>query len=153
MTRTPRAPRERRQRSLTESLLQIVIVLEAAALFFATLATFGMATFTPDWMAFIYGAAAIVVLVLASGVQHRSWGVWFGAVLQLGLIALGFIEPLLLVLGIGFAALWVFCFAKGRQVDRQKAAWLAQHAALETSSDTLTPADGTADGSTQGDPQ
>lgn len=132
-----RSPRERRPRTLTASLLQITLVLEACTVLFATITMFGLDKFSPDWMAWIYGGILLVLFVLAAGVQHRPWGVWFGAVLQVVLIATGFLEPMLFVLGLGFAGLWIYCFVKGRQIDTQKAAWLAQ----QTSADAHTEGD------------
>jgi hypothetical protein len=123
-----RSARVRRERSLTESLLSITLGLEAAMMFFAALVIFGLDRLDPDWLALVYGAAFILVLVLAAGVQRWTWGVWAGAVLQLAILATGLLEPMMFLAGGLFIALWIWCFVRGRQVDAQKAAWLAGQA-------------------------
>ncbi len=133
-----RAPRMRRERSLTETLLQIVLVLEACLVFFATLVMFGLDKFSPDWMAFVYGGILFLIVVMLAGLQRHTWAVWAGAVVQVVIILTGFLEPMLFALGAGFAALWVYCFTKGRQIDAQKAAWLAQQQAANPSTEGET---------------
>jgi len=134
-----RPARIRRQRSLTETLLSITLGLEAGMLFFASLVIFGLDRFDPDWLALVDGAAFILVLVLVAGLQRWTWGVWMGAVLQLAILATGFLEPMMFLVGAAFVALWVYCYVKGRQIDRQKAAWLA---AQPSDSATATPQEG-----------
>jgi hypothetical protein len=121
MTNARRPGRVRRERSLTETLLSITLGLEAAMMFFASLVVFGLDRLDPDWLALVYGAVFIIVLVIAAALQRYTWGVWFGAVLQLAIIATGLLEPMMFLVGAAFLALWVYCFVRGRQ----KAAWLA----------------------------
>ena len=47
---------------------------------------------------------------------------------QLAIIAIGLLEPMMFLVGAAFLALWVYCFVRGGQIDRQKAAWLAAQA-------------------------
>ncbi|WIB37000.1 DUF4233 domain-containing protein [Curtobacterium sp. MCJR17_043] len=68
------------------------------------------------------GIAAIIVLLLASRMTGSRAGVGFGWLLQAAILATGFIEPFMVVVGLVFLALWVFCFVKGGQLDRQNAA-------------------------------
>lgn len=138
--RSTRPARIRRERSLVESLLSITLGLEAAMMFFAALVLFGMNRFDPQWLGLVYGAAFIVVLLLVSRVQRWTWGVVVGAVLQLALILTGLIEPMMYLVGAVFTALWIYCFVKGRQVDRKKVAWLAAQASGDAPADTDTPA-------------
>jgi len=132
--------RIRRQRSLTETLLSITLGLEAGMLFFASLVVFGLNRFDPQWLALVYGAAFMVLLVLVAGLQRWSWGVAVGAALQLALILTGLLEPMMYLVGAAFAALWVYCFVKGRQIDRQKAEWVASQAS--TDSPDASPTEG-----------
>jgi cell division protein FtsW (lipid II flippase) len=118
----------RRERSLTETLLSITLGLEAAMMFFASLVVFGLDRLDPDWLALVYGAVFIVVLVIAAALQRYTWGVWFGAVLQLAIIATGLLEPMKFLVGAAFLALWVYSYERGPQIDRQKAAWLGAQA-------------------------
>ena len=133
--------RIRRERSLTETLLSITLGLEAAMMFFASLVVFGLDRLDPDWLALVYGAAFIVVLVAAAGVQRWTWGVWLGAALQLAIIATGVLEPMMFLVGAAFAALWVYCFVRGRQIDERKVAWLAEQAAAEAPASVPHPSE------------
>lgn len=112
-----RAARTRRRRSLTETLLSIAIGLEAAMMFFATLVIYGLDRLDPDWLALVFGGVAILVLALVAGVQRWAWGVWTGAVLQLGILATGLLEPAMFLAGGLFVGLWIYCFVRGRQID------------------------------------
>lgn len=114
----------RRQRSASESLLSIALVLEAVLVFFITLTAFGLRALEP-LPAFLGGAGLIVALVLVSGLLRFRWAVWLGWVLQGVLVATGILLPIMFFIGGGFVAIWIYCFVKGRQLDRAKAAFLA----------------------------
>lgn len=113
------AGRPRRERSATESLTSIALGLEAFMVFFAALTAFGLKAVSPA-VAFGGGAALILLLVLTAGLVRYRWGLALGWVLQAVLIALGIVLPIMYVIGAGFAAIWTFCFLKGRQLDRAK---------------------------------
>jgi hypothetical protein len=115
--------RPRRRRSVTESLLSIVLVLEAFVLFFASLTMFGLKVFEPAlpaWFALPAGAVAILIVLATTAVLRYPWGVAIGWVLQAGLIALGILTPFMFVVGAGFALLWIYCFTRGRRIDRHR---------------------------------
>jgi len=142
-----RPARIRRERSLTETLLSITLGLEAAMLFFAALVVFGLDRLDPDWLALVYGGAFMVVLVVVAGLQRWRWGVALGAVLQLAIILTGLLEPTMYLVGAAFVALWVYCYVKGTQIDRRKAAWLAEQATASAATPTepsATPEEGDA---------
>lgn len=115
MTAAP-AGRTRRRRSATESLLAIALGLEAVLIFFVTMTAFGLKVLPPV-AAFTGGAVLIIVLALTARFVRYGWGVWVGWVLQAVLIGLGILLPMMYFIGAGFAAIWVFCFVKGRQLD------------------------------------
>ena len=121
-----RAPRQRRQRSVTEMLLSIVLVLEAFLVFFVTLVVYGLKSLEPA-LAFGGGATLILALFLTSGVLRYGWGIWIGWILQVVLVATGFLVPLMFFIAACFVAIWVFCFVRGRQIDHQKAAFAADN--------------------------
>lgn len=120
------ATRPRRERSATESLLSITLALEAILVFFVTLTVFGLKALEPV-PAFVGGAVLIVLLVLTGRLVRYRWGVWIGWALQLVLLATGFLLPIMFVVAAIFVGVWVFCFVKGRQLDRAKAAFLSTH--------------------------
>lgn len=106
----------RRVRTASESLLSIVLGLEAALTFFITVTAFGLKV-VPAGVAFGGGAALFVVLIFAAWSVRRAWGVWLGWVLQAVLISIGLLMPLMYFIGVGFLALWVYCFVMGRRLD------------------------------------
>ncbi|MEU2430246.1 DUF4233 domain-containing protein [Streptomyces sp. NPDC007861] len=72
---------------------------------------------------------AMLLSVLLCGMITRPGGVQLGWVLQAGLIASGFVVPMMFVLGVVFAGLWWASVHYGRQVDEAKAAFAAQRGA------------------------
>jgi len=102
-----------------ESLLSIVLGMEAVVMFFATLVFFGLHVFPPP-QAFAIGGGCLVVLVLLAGLQRHAWAVWLGAAAQLGLIVLGVFTPAMYVVGGVFAAVWLYCLLRSRQIMRQR---------------------------------
>jgi hypothetical protein len=130
--------RPRRERTATESLLSIVLVLEAIVVFFVALTVFGLEQL-PAGIALGGGVALMVLLAVDARMVRSPAGVWLGWVLQLGLILLGLVTPVMWFVGAGFAGLWVYCFVKGRQLDRAKAVYLAAHPAEDASAPSAFP--------------
>jgi hypothetical protein len=123
--------RVRRERTATESLLSITLALEAVLVFFVALAVFALKTLEP-LPAFVGGAVFIVVLALCGRLVRYPAGVALGWVLQVALVAVGILVPLMYLIGAGFLALWIYCFVKGRQLDRRK----LEHASSAPSKET-----------------
>jgi hypothetical protein len=120
-----RSRRARRARTVTESLLSIVLLLEAFVLFFASLTVFGLKVLEPAlpaWAALVGGGVFIVVVLVTTAVLRYPWGVAIGWVLQAALIAVGFLAPMMFLVGAGFALFWIYCFTRGRRIDRDRAA-------------------------------
>ena len=125
----PRIRRPRRQRSVTESLLSIVLLLEAIVLFFVVLVFFGLKT-VPAAVAFGGGAAFVVVILITIALLRWRAGVAVGWLVQAALIALGILNPVMYVVGVGFTAFWTWCLVRGRQIDVKRRAYLAAHPEL-----------------------
>jgi hypothetical protein len=124
---TEPARRIRRERSATESLLAITLALEAVLIFFLALVVFGLKLAEP-LLAFGGGIAFIVVLGLDALLVRWPVGQALGWVLQIALILTGLLVPLMWGIGAGFLALWIFCFVRGRSLDRAKATYLKENA-------------------------
>lgn len=139
MTRAPQRRRPRRVRSLREGLLGTVLGTEAAVMFFTTLTAFGLKAL-PAAAAFAGGGALLLLLVLGAWLQRYRWGHWVGWVLQVALIATGFVLPLMFVIGAGFAGFYVFCYVKARQLEARGAPAPGEPAAGTAA--TETPAGG-----------
>lgn len=132
--REPVPARTRRQRSATESLLSIVLGLEAVLMFFVALAVFRFDVLPPA-AAFGGGAAVIVLLLVVGRTLRFRLGVWLGWALQLGLIAIGFLLPLMFFIGAGFVAIWIYCFITGVRLDRRNAALAAESSTTASSTE------------------
>jgi hypothetical protein len=115
------ARKPRRERSVSESLLSIVLGLEAILVFFVMLTAFGLKAL-PPLAAFAGGGGLIVALVVAASLLRMPWGVWLGWILQAVLVATGVVLPIMYFIAAGFVAIWIYCFIKGRQLDRARAA-------------------------------
>jgi hypothetical protein len=114
-----RAGRPRRPRSVTESLLSIVLLLDAVLVFFVTLTVFGLKAL-PAGPAFAGGAVFAVLLLATATVLRYRWGLWLGWVLQVALLATGLLLPAMYVVAALFIAMWVYCYIRGTQIDRDK---------------------------------
>ena len=125
MSRTPRTPRAPRRRTAIESLLSIVLVLEALLVFFVTLVVFAL-DILPPAVAFTGGGVSFVLMIAVGRMLSRPYGVWLGWALQVVLIATGILVPLMYAIGVGFAALWTYCFITGRRLDKRNNALLAE---------------------------
>lgn len=106
----------RRNRSVTETLLSIVLGLELVVVFFVTLTAFGLRAVEPI-PAFAGGAALAILIAVAIRVLRYRWGVWVGWAAQLALVATGIVMPIMFLVAGGFVAFWVFCLVKGSQLD------------------------------------
>lgn len=121
-TREPGAPKLRRARTATESLLSITLVLEAVLVFFVMLTAYGLKSL-PVAAALLGGLGLMVLLVLVSRLQRYGWGVWLGWVMQAALLATGVILPVMFFVAAVFVGIWIFCFVKARQLDRATRAY------------------------------
>ena len=115
---TEAAPKQRRERSVTESLLSIVLGLEAVLVFFIALTVFGLHALPPA-EAFGGGAVLALLLIVGAWAVRYPWGVWYGWVLQVVLVLTGIVLPALYIAAGFFLAMWIFCFIRGRQIDKQ----------------------------------
>jgi hypothetical protein len=122
VTTQPAPRRARRERSASESLLSIVLLLEAILVFFISITVFGLRV-VPAAVAFGGGAALLVALLVIGRLVRYSWGVWLGWVAQAVLLATGFLLPLMWFIGTVFLALWIYCFITGRRLDRRNAVY------------------------------
>ncbi|MEV6318301.1 DUF4233 domain-containing protein [Streptomyces sp. NPDC051776] len=73
----------------------------------------------------VSGTAMLICLLLC-GMLSRPGAVPIGWVLQIGLIAAGFVVPLMFFLGVLFGALWWASVHFGRKVDEARARFAAQ---------------------------
>lgn len=110
------------RRSTRVMLASSVLILEAFVVFFATLVIFGLRSQQLPASAVLSGGMTLsLLLVLACPLLRKHWGIWFGWVLQLLLIALGLLEPMMFIVGPLFAIAWWYALHLGRRIDRENA--------------------------------
>ena len=116
---TGRRARVRRERGVTETLLSIVLVLEAVILVFAGLTLIGLSDY-PLWMVLAGTGWAVAIFLLVAQLQRWSWGVGLGGVLQLAFIATGILHGFMFVIGAVFTGLWVWCLVRARRIEESR---------------------------------
>jgi hypothetical protein len=126
-----RRTRVRRERSTSESLLSIALLLEAIMVFFVVMVAYGLKVL-PVGVVFGGGALLVLLLLVAGRLAGRAIGVWLGWVLQVALIALGILLPLMYFIGAIFSAIFIYCFITGRRLDRRRAAYLLDNPSIPT---------------------
>lgn len=116
-----------RQRSPRRGMCAAILSLEAITLGLTTpvmiaIADVGVAT------ALSVGLGLMVACLLVAGVLRAEWGYLLGWAIQAAAIALGFVIPLMFVLGGIFALLWGTADFLGRKIESERA---AAYAALD----------------------
>lgn len=114
MGATVSAPRERRNRGLTEKLLSVMHVLEVISLFFAAIAAWGV---TRDASVLIWFGLVTLILIVTVPLLKHSWGWIASAAAQLAFASLGLVIGMMFVVAAIFIAMWIWCLTKGRSVD------------------------------------
>jgi hypothetical protein len=124
---------------VTARLAASVLVLEAFLVFFAVLAASQLSS-APTGLVWGGGLGLAVVLVLASGLVRRPWGITLGWVLQVVVVLGGFVLPAMFGLGALFVAVWFGMLRLGRKVDRDRAAFVERWGHPDTWDDEAPPA-------------
>jgi len=99
-----------------------VLVMESLTMGFALLLAKDDASSTALWL----GGILAIVLLLTPGLLKRKIGFQIGSVLQIGLIAYGYVEFTMYFLGALFAALWIIAIVLGRKGEAIKARLIAE---------------------------
>jgi hypothetical protein len=81
--------------------------------------------------ALVVGLGLAVVCLLLAGMLRGEWAYALGWVVQLAAIGLGFVVPIMFVLGSIFALLWGSAYFLGRKIERERAEAYAAHEASE----------------------
>lgn len=99
-----------------------VLVMESFTMGFALLLAKDDAGSTAMWL----GGLLAILLLLTPGLLKRKIGFQIGSVLQIGLIAYGYVEYTMYFLGALFAGLWVAAIVLGRKGEAIKARLIAE---------------------------
>jgi hypothetical protein len=98
-----------------------VLIAESMTLGFAIL----IAMKNQSAAAIIYGCVVSLLLFVAAGLLRFPGGFVFGSLLQVAMIAFGFVEPSFFIIGVVLIALWVAAIIVGRKGEAARAALLA----------------------------
>jgi hypothetical protein len=115
-------------RSPRRGMCAAVLCLEAIVL---GLTTPVMVTLTDvsTRTALVVGLGLALVCLLLAGMLRGEWAYALGWVVQVAAIGLGFLVPIMFVLGSIFALLWGTAYLLGRKIERERAAAYAAHEA------------------------
>ena len=113
-----RAPRIRRQRSVTELLTSVVLGFESIVIFLAALVIFGLKDLPPV-VALVGGWSLALVMILTVLILRYRAGIVVGWFLQAVVIAAGFIQGAMFFVGIVFVAAWTFAIVAGARLERK----------------------------------
>lgn len=113
MTRRPR----RSARALFSATL---LLSEAMVVLFAGLVAYGLRLASVREI--VVGGAVLALWAVLAGalVRRGAVGYVLGSLLQLALIATGFVVPMMFAIGGVFAVLWLVCLRVGGQIDAER---------------------------------
>ncbi|GAA0590434.1 DUF4233 domain-containing protein [Kribbella sandramycini] len=103
------------------SLASIVLGFEALLLALVTPVMISIADVRPA-IALSVCLGLSVLAILSAGLLRNRTGYILGSAVQVGTVGLGFVVPVMFVLGLAFASFWVAAIVLGRRIDEAKAA-------------------------------
>jgi hypothetical protein len=103
------------------SLASIVLAFESLVIALATPVMISIADVRPAVALSVCLGLAVLALV-ATGLLRSQVGYALGWVVQVGAIGLGFVVPVMFVLGLAFASFWVAAIVLGRRIEAAKQA-------------------------------
>jgi hypothetical protein len=122
---------------MTRRLLGVVIGTQGLVVFFGALVARALAAAKGSQTSgsfLLIGSLLAVACILDAGLLRQRWGITAGWVLQIATLACAFIVPVMLLVGLLFAALWLTALVQGRNMDEHTRVVDAQwHAAQPTS--------------------
>jgi hypothetical protein len=98
-----------------------VLIAESMTMGFAIL----LAMKDAPQSAIIYGCVVSFLLFVAAGLVRFPGGFVFGSLMQIAMIAFGFVEPSFFIIGVVLIGLWVAAIVVGRKGEAARAALLA----------------------------
>jgi hypothetical protein len=108
-----------RSGSVKRTLASIVLGFELVVVFLGTLVIFGLSDL-PAWVTLGGGALLCLIMVATLGLLRFDWAYLIGWAVQVVILATGFLNPAMFVVGALFAGMWVYCMITGTRIDRQQ---------------------------------
>lgn len=113
-------------------LCAAILSLEAIVLGLTTpvlISVSGVSTAAGLWT----GLGLAVACLLVAGLLRFPWAYWLGWGVQVAAVVLGFLVPVMFVLGAVFLALWATAWFLGRKIEVERAQWEAAEGPQTTS--------------------
>jgi hypothetical protein len=107
-------------RSAQRSLGQIVLGFEFVVVLLGALVIFGLRV-VPAWVALTGGAVVALAMLVTIPLMRYRWGFALGWVLQVVVVAAGFLITMMFIVGGIFTAMWTYCMITGAKLDRAAA--------------------------------
>ena len=120
------AAQPERERSPRRGMCAAVLSLEAITLGLTTPVLITIAD-VETGVALAVGLGLAVACLLLAGMLRAEWAYTLGWAIQVAAIGLGFVIPLMFVLGAIFALLWAAAYLLGRKIERERAAAYAAY--------------------------
>lgn len=114
-------------RSPRRGMCAAILSLEAVALGLTTPVMITIAD-VPTGRALLIGLGLAGACIVLAGLLRSEWAYAAGWAVQVGAVALGFIIPMMFVLGGIFALLWGTGYFLGRKIERERSEAFALHA-------------------------
>lgn len=105
-------------RSVKRTLATIVLGFEVIVVALAALVIFGLGAL-PPLLALGGGAVLGLLMVAVLALLRYEWAYVAGWILQLIMVAAGFLNPAMFFVGGMFAAMWAYCMISGSRIDNQ----------------------------------
>ncbi|NYI46430.1 hypothetical protein BJ993_003510 [Nocardioides aromaticivorans] len=115
-----------REKSPRRGMCAAVLTLEAIAVALSVPVMITISDVSPA-LALSLGLGLAVLCVLVAGILRRESGYRVGHALQVGAVALGFLAPMMFVVGGLFALLWGTAYGLGRKIERERAEAFAEY--------------------------
>jgi Protein of unknown function (DUF4233) len=115
----PSSRRARAPRTARQDLGSIVLGFELVIVFLGALVLFGLKTL-PAAVALGGGAVVVIAMALTIPLLRYRWAFIVGWILQLIVVAAGFLVPAFFIVGVIFTAMWTYCMIVGARLDRNK---------------------------------
>ena len=121
-----------RTRSPRRGMCAAILGLEAVVLGLTT-PVMVMVSDVDASVAVAVGVGLTVVCLLLAGMLRRPWAYAAGWAVQVVAVGLGFVVPMMFLLGAIFALLWGTAYFLGKRIERERAAaWAAWDAQQES---------------------
>lgn len=132
-------------RSAQRSMCAVMLALQAIVLGLTTPVLVSVRS-VPVGTSLLVGLGLTVACVVVAGMLRRRGAYAAGWAIQAASVSLGFVIPMMFVLGGIFAALWAGAYFLGRKIDLERAEreaieqeWAAEHGGHHTGTDTGGP--------------